>query len=76
MTMLYSVQCTVQVSAGDQWIFGADLDPEIHIPYLWLMDPEADPNPAIFVCHLKTSTQIFFSSFFAYNIYIYIIFQR
>ncbi len=35
--------------------FGADrdLDPWIHSPYIWLMDPDADPDPAIFVSNLQ-----------------------
>ncbi len=46
----------LMLSFGDRWHFGADLDPRI--PYLWLMDPDADPTP--FFSNFKDAKKIYF----------------
>ncbi len=50
-------------------------------PYIWLIDPDVDPDPAIFVSDLQdvNKKQIFENNFFlliTFWRYIYIIFQR
>ncbi len=50
-------------------------------PCLWLMDPDSDPDPAIFVIDLQDASKklIFQHNFFAYyflKVHLYIIFQR
>ncbi len=50
-----------------------DPDPDPRGPNLWLMDPDSDPDPAIFVSDLQDDKKKFFCFFW---MYIYIIFQR
>ncbi len=57
---------------------GVDPDPRIQGSWLWLMDPDSDPDPAIFVIDLqdvnkKLKNIIMLITFWRY---IYIIFQR
>ncbi len=58
------------------WIhdtFGMDTDLDPPIQYVWLMDPYAEPDPAVFVSELQDVNRklIFFKVFFAYRYYFF-----
>ncbi len=64
-------------SVADPRHFGADPDLRIHAN--WLMDPEPDPEPAIFIIDLQDANKKHFKKVFLLTTfwrYIYIFFQR